>query len=189
MRGGQGRDWGRAGAAVVTFAILVVGFAAFAHRLGRWNITAPIVFVVSGSVLSQIAEPPRATEVLWVKLVAEVTLALVLFHDAAQVRPRDIAAERALEARLLLIAFPLTILGGYLLAQVPFPAQPLMLSLLVAAALAPTDAGLGAATVLNPVVPVRIPRNPADRSPTPARPRAEFGYSSRSPGLGAPCAA
>ena len=32
------------------------------------------------------------------------------------------------------------------------------LALLLAAALAPTDAGLGAATVLNPVVPVRIRR-------------------------------
>lgn len=146
------------GAALVTFAVLVVAFAAFAQRLGRWNITAPIVFVVAGAVLGQVVEPPRATEVLWVKFVAEVTLALVLFHDAAQVRPRDIAAERGLVARLLLVAFPLAILAGFLLARALFPEQPVMLSLLVAAALACTDAGLGAATVLNPVVPVRIRR-------------------------------
>ena len=36
--------------------------------------------------------------------------------------------------------------------------MPVMVALLLAAALAPTDAGLGAATVLNPVVPVRIRR-------------------------------
>jgi NhaP-type Na+/H+ or K+/H+ antiporter len=36
--------------------------------------------------------------------------------------------------------------------------MPLMFALLLAAALAPTDAGLGAATVLNPVVPVRVRR-------------------------------
>lgn len=146
------------GTAVVTFAVLVVAFAAFAHRLGRWNITAPIVFVVAGALLGLSFEAPRATEVLWVKLVAEVTLALVLFHDAAQVRPREIAGERTLVARLLLVAFPLSILAGFLLARALFPDQPVMLSLLVAAALAPTDAGLGAATVLNPVVPVRIRR-------------------------------
>ena len=39
-----------------------------------------------------------------------------------------------------------------------FPAMPVMVGLLLAAALAPTDAGLGAATVLNPVVPVRVRR-------------------------------
>jgi NhaP-type Na+/H+ or K+/H+ antiporter len=36
--------------------------------------------------------------------------------------------------------------------------MPVMVALFLAAALAPTDAGLGAATVLNPVVPVRIRR-------------------------------
>ncbi len=146
------------GPAVVTFAVLVVAFAAFAHHLGRWNITAPIVFVVAGAVLGLTIEPPRATEVLWVKVVAEITLALVLFHDAAQVRPRDIASERNLAGRLLLVGFPLTILGGFLLARALFPDQPVMLSLMVAAALAATDAGLGAPTVLNPVVPIRIRR-------------------------------
>jgi len=146
------------GAAVVTFAVLVLAFAAFASRLGQWHITAPIVFVGAGALLGLTVEPPRATEVLWVKVVAEVTLALVLFHDAAQVRPREIAGERTLVARLLLVGFPLTIVGGFLLARAMFPDQPVMLSLLVAAALAPTDAGLGAATVLNPVVPIRIRR-------------------------------
>jgi len=39
-----------------------------------------------------------------------------------------------------------------------FPDVGIWLALLLAAALAPTDAGLGAATVLNPVVPVRVRR-------------------------------
>ena len=39
-----------------------------------------------------------------------------------------------------------------------FPGLGVWLALLLAAALAPTDAGLGAATVLNPVVPVRVRR-------------------------------
>ena len=92
------------------------------------------------------------------KVVAEVTLALILFHDAAQVRPSQIEADRGLIIRLLLVGLPLTVLFGFLAARVAFPAMPVMVALLLASALAPTDAGLGAATVLNPVVPVRIRR-------------------------------
>jgi sodium/hydrogen antiporter len=44
------------------------------------------------------------------------------------------------------------------IARVLFPDLPVMMALLLAAALAPTDAGLGAPTVLNPVVPTRIRR-------------------------------
>ena len=87
-----------------------------------------------------------------------MTLALILFHDAAQVRPRQIEADRGLIVRLLLVGLPLTVLFGFLAARVAFPAMPVMIALLLAAALSPTDAGLGAATVLNPVVPVRIRR-------------------------------
>ena len=93
-----------------------------------------------------------------VKLVAEITLVLILFHDAAQVRPREIGSDGGFYARLLLIGFPLTILLGYLVARLLFPDLPVMMALLLAAALAPTDAGLGAPTVLNPVVPTRIRR-------------------------------
>ena len=92
-----------------------------------------------------------------VKLVAEITLVLILFHDAAEVRPREIDSDRAFYA-LLLIGFPLTILLGYVIARDLFPDLPVMMALLLAAALAPTDAGLGAPTVLNPVVPNRVRR-------------------------------
>lgn len=91
---------------VITFAVLVVAFSAFAFRLGRWNVTAPIAFVLAGSVIGFTVDSPAATDVLWVKYVAEVTLALVLFHDAAQVRPRDMATDRGLVARMLGLAFP-----------------------------------------------------------------------------------
>ncbi len=146
------------GQTLFAFAVLVVAFSVFAHRLGRWNVTAPIAFVLAGSVIGFWTGPPAAADVLWVRAVAETTLALVLFHDAAQIRPRDMAADRGLAARALGIGFPLTVLAGFLAARALFPDQPAMLCLLIAAALAPTDAGLGAATVLNPVVPTRIRR-------------------------------
>ncbi len=146
------------GAAATAFAALVLVFCAFAHRLGRWNVTAPIVFVLVGAVIGLLGNPPTATEVIWVRVVAETTLVLLLFHDAAQVAPSDISSDKGLVARTLGLAFPLTLLAGFLLARLLFPEQPVALSLLIAATLAPTDAGLGAATVLNPVVPVRVRR-------------------------------
>ncbi|HEU5241557.1 MAG TPA: cation:proton antiporter, partial [Ornithinibacter sp.] len=144
--------------AVVVFLLLVFVYAATARALGRIDVTAPIAFVAAGALLSlglpELGE--RAQEAL--TLLTEMTLALILFHDAAQVRPRQITADRGLMGRLLLIGLPLTIAAGWLLGRLVFPGMPVLMLLLLAAAVAPTDAGLGAATVLNPVVPVRVRR-------------------------------
>jgi len=145
------------GAAVV-FAVLVLAFAAAARGLGRVYVTAPIAFVIAGAVISAVTPVPVADMAGEVRAVAEVTLALILFHDAAQVRPRQIEGDRGLVVRLLLVGLPLTVVAGFMGARLVFPAMPVMVGLLLAAALAPTDAGLGAATVLNPVVPVRVRR-------------------------------
>src|SRR6478736_912337 len=122
------------------FGLVVVGYVTAAHYLDRWNVTAPIVFTAVGTVIGIWFW--AGTDTTIVHGIAEIALALILFHDAAQVRPRQIRSDAGACARLLLIGLPLTI----------------WLALLLAAALAPTDAGLGAPTVLNPVVPVRIRR-------------------------------
>ena len=145
-------------AAAVVYAALVLVFAASARWLSRVHITAPIAFVIAGAVIAAAVPSSTVGTAGDIKAVAEVTLALILFHDAAQVRPRQIDADRGLVLRLLLVGLPLTVVVGFLAARVVFPAMPVMLALLLAAALAPTDAGLGAATVLNPVVPVRVRR-------------------------------
>jgi NhaP-type Na+/H+ or K+/H+ antiporter len=144
--------------AAAVFAALVLAFAVTARWLGRVYVSAPITFVVAGAVISAVAPSTTSDTAAVVKVVAEVTLALILFHDAAQVRPRQIEADRGLILRLLLVGLPLTVLFGFFAARVAFPAMPVMIALLLGSALAPTDAGLGAATVLNPVVPVRIRR-------------------------------
>src|SRR6478752_468096 len=144
--------------AAAVFAALVLGFAATARWLGRVYVTAPITFVAAGAVISAVTPSTTADTAEGGKVLAEVTLALILFHDAAQVRPTQIEADRGLILRLLLVGLPLTVLVGFLAARVAFPAMPVMIALLLGSALSPTDAGLGAATVLNPVVPVRIRR-------------------------------
>ena len=58
---------------------------------------------------------------------------------------------------VVLVGLPLTWWRGSRRPLV-MAAMAMMVALLLAAALAPTDAGLGAATVLNPAVPVRVRR-------------------------------
>ena len=60
--------------------------------------------------------------------------------------------------RLLGIGLPLTIGLGTLLALALFRGMSIWLALLVGAALAPTDAALGAGMMVNPAVPARIRR-------------------------------
>jgi len=141
---------------VAVFALLVIVFVTQSARVGRAHLTGPIVFVVAGIVLGLLVSGGADTRTS--RTIAEVTLALTLFHDAAQLQPREVRGDSVFTGRLLLIGLPLTIGAGYLLARGIFPGSSAWLALLLAATLAPTDAGLGAATVLNPVVPVRVRR-------------------------------
>lgn len=143
-------------AVVVVFALLVIVYVSQSARVGRAHLTGPIIFVAVGVALGLGSANPVESSTN--RTIAEVTLALVLFHDAALLQPREIRGDSLFTARLLLIGLPLTIGSGYLAARGLFSAGDNWLALLVAATLAPTDAGLGAATVLNPVVPVRVRR-------------------------------
>lgn len=142
--------------AVTVIALALVAFAAWSALLERRDITAPIVFTAVGGVVGLWLVHQPQSEL--VRGLAEFTLALVLFHDAAEVQPHALRRDAGLYARLLLIALPITVVLGYVLARLLFPAASGWLALLLAAAVAPTDAGLGAATVLNPIVPVRVRR-------------------------------
>ena len=144
-------------AGICVFAFLVVVFVSQSARFSKAYLTGPIVFLVVGGVVGRTLVDAVA-EGAAIQTLAEVALVLVLFHDAAELQPRELRADSAFTARLLLVGLPLTIGAGYLLARALFPEIGVWLALLLAAALAPTDAGLGAATVLNPIVPARVRR-------------------------------
>jgi NhaP-type Na+/H+ or K+/H+ antiporter len=129
-------------------------------RLERFDVTAPIIFVLAGLLLTHGPLAPLGFEPSHelVKALAEITLVLVLFSDASRVRLRDLRADAGLCLRLLGIGLPLTIGLGALLAFALFSGLSIWLALLVGAALAPTDAALGAGVMVNPAVPARIRR-------------------------------
>ena len=141
-------------------AALVFAWGTLSARLERFDVTAPIVFVVAGLLLTHglLAPLGFAPSRELVKALAEITLVLVLFSDASRVGLRDLRADSGLCVRLLGIGLPLTIGLGTLLALGLFDGMGIWVALLVGAALAPTDAALGAGVMVNPAVPERIRR-------------------------------
>jgi NhaP-type Na+/H+ or K+/H+ antiporter len=141
-------------------AAVVFAWGTLSSRLERFDVTAPIIFVLAGLLLTHgpLAVLGYAPSPELVKALAEITLVLVLFSDASRVRLRDLRADVGLCLRLLGIGLPLTIGLGVLLALALFNGMSIWLALLVGAALAPTDAALGAGVMVNPAVPARIRR-------------------------------
>ena len=141
-------------------AALVFGWGTLSARLERFDVTAPITFVVAGLLLTHgpLAVLGVTPSRELIKELAEFTLALVLFSDASRVGLHELRVDAGLYLRLLGAALPLTIGLGTLLALALDGSAGIWLALLVGAALAPTDAALGAGMMANPLVPARIRR-------------------------------
>ena len=88
--------------------------------------------------------------------LAELTLALLLFADAATANLDELKRFSGIPIRLLLIGLPLTILLGFGAGVVLFGELGLLEIALLATMLAPTDAALGKAVVTNKAVPSNI---------------------------------
>ena len=139
---------------------LVFAWGTLSARLERFDVTAPIVFTAAGVLLTHGLLAPLGitpgSEV--VKVLTEATLALVLFSDASRVALHQLRADLGLCLRLLGIGLPLAIGPGTLSAFILPGVSDIWLALLIGAALAPTDAALGAGMMVNRAVPARIRR-------------------------------
>jgi len=143
--------------------LLIAGGAIFlwsvlSARLEHADLTAPIAFVAVGGLSAAVGlvDVPSAPETL--KPLVEITLVWVLFSDAAGVPFGQVRRDLGRCLRLLAVGLPLTVVAGWALADVFFPGLGGWLALLVAAALAPTDAALGLPVVTNPAVPSGVRR-------------------------------
>ena len=142
----------------VAIAAGIILFALFAKRLENTVITPPLVFAAFGLLIGDfgLGWADLTFENHFIHGLAEITLILVLFSDAARIDLKDLRKDHNLPARMLLIGMPLTIIFGTAVAL----ALPLGFSFweaaLLAAILAPTDAALGQAVVSSRFVPARI---------------------------------
>jgi NhaP-type Na+/H+ or K+/H+ antiporter len=141
-------------------AAVFVTYALVSSRLDRLSVTAPIVFLVTGAILGPAglgwlsltleAEPST--------LLLELTLAILLFTDASTVSVGDAEEDARFPARLLLLALPLTIALGAVLAVLLFPAEGWAMAAVIAVILAPTDAALSLPLLANTAIPARVRR-------------------------------
>ncbi|MEV4701751.1 cation:proton antiporter [Actinoplanes sp. NPDC049316] len=142
--------------ALALVAAVVFAWGAFSARLERADVTAPIAFVGVGILLAPAVHTDAGAA--GVTVLTEVTLAWVLFSDAARVGLRELRGDSAVYGRLLALALPLTVVAGAAGAWALLGASLPWYALLVGAALAPTDAALGAVVITHPAVPARIRR-------------------------------
>lgn len=145
------------GLLITVMTALAIGYSMAAKRLERWNISAPMVFLVVGVVVFWLV-PDLSIDDRAVHFITEITLVVILFHDASSVRLGALQHHPGLPLRLLLIGFPLALIATFGASYWILPSVGVAGALLLAGALTPTDAGLGAPTILNPAVPNRIRR-------------------------------
>jgi NhaP-type Na+/H+ or K+/H+ antiporter len=143
---------------ITTFVLTVFLYSLVSRRLESTVITAPIVFTLVGMLLYRLpatfTDPELKRQGLL--LVAEIGLVMTLFTDAAHINFKSLTASGSLPTRLLTTGMLLTILLGAAAAMLVFPEFGWLEAGILAAILAPTDAGLGAVIVNSPYVPTRI---------------------------------
>ena len=103
--------------ALASAAGILIVYAALSRALDRTPVSAPIFFLSAGLIcgnkgLGWIDLGPTSEQV---RVLAELTLTLVLFADASRIDVAALRREYTVPARLLGIGLPLTILAGWVL--------------------------------------------------------------------------
>jgi sodium/hydrogen antiporter len=139
-------------------ATLVLGYGLVSRRLSPTVVSAAMFFLAGGvligpSALDLVTLPETSTTI---EMLAEITLALVLFADASRIRLHVLRRQTTIPSRLLGIGLPLTIVAGTLAALILLPQLLLAEAVVLAIILAPTDAALGQAVVSDTRLPSRV---------------------------------
>ena len=143
---------------ILFFTFLVFLYSLFSKKLEKTVVTAPILFCAAGMLIllyNPVKEEIGVDMKTLLKL-AEVGLVMTLFTDASHVNRQILRRNKYQPVRLLTTGLLLTILLGALAAMVIFRQLTIWEAGILAAILAPTDAGLGQVIVNSPKVPERI---------------------------------
>jgi NhaP-type Na+/H+ or K+/H+ antiporter len=142
-------------AILAAFAFL---FSVIAGRIERSAITGPMIYVLFGLLAGPMVFGFLKMDVQAVELrvIADLTLALVLFIDAANADLSTLRTHAIIPRRMLLIGLPLAIALGIGAGWVIFPELGFYEVCLLATMLAATDAALGKGVVTNQAVPARL---------------------------------
>ena len=140
------------------FALIIFVYSTLARGIEKTPFGGALLFVATGYVLG-----PDVTGLVSIdidrhglRIIAEVTLALMLFTDAAKANLGVLGRSYKIPSRMLIIGLPLTIFLGFVCAYWLLPNLTIFEMALLATMLAPTDAALGKAVISNKLVPAGI---------------------------------
>ena len=139
-------------------ALLIFAYGLFSRLSERSPISAAMVFVSVGIIAGPLGFDlvELGLNSSTVRVLAELTLILVLFVDASTIDIPSLIQVKGLPFRLLFIGLPLTMVLGIFLAVPFFFSMGLWTIALMALILSPTDAALGMPVVTSPLVPEKI---------------------------------
>jgi NhaP-type Na+/H+ or K+/H+ antiporter len=143
---------------IIFAALLIFCYGLISRVSERSPISAPMVFagigILAGPLALDLFEVSLNATI--VKLIAEITLVIILFVDASTVNLQTLRTNRGMPLRLLGIGLPLTMVLGFVAAAWLTNVQNLWVAALVALILSPTDAALGQAVVASKSLPEHI---------------------------------
>lgn len=146
----------------VSLAAVTLAYTLVARRLQTWNITAPMAFAGAGMLIGsgwlgqwELGIKPTDN---WFMGIAEFSLAMLIFSDSSKLSLREVERDHRPVARLLCLAFPLTLLAGLGACMLLFPQFGWQVALLTALLLCPTDSALAGGAITDERVPARIRR-------------------------------
>jgi NhaP-type Na+/H+ or K+/H+ antiporter len=143
---------------LAALATLFFLYSVIAGRIERSVLSGPMVFVILGFIMGPLVLGWIGGDVSnkELRVIADLSLALILFVDAAT---SDLSALRRkihIPARMLLIGLPGAIILGFCLALFIFDELSLFEAAILGTMLAATDAALGKPVITNKSVPTRI---------------------------------
>ncbi len=143
---------------LAVLALLAFAYCLISGKISRLPVSGPILFVAAGLALGPAGLGWLADDVgrTGMRILVDLTLAVILFSDAANANFSVLRRQWELPARLLLLGLPLAIGLGLLAAAWLFSALTLYEAAILGTMLAATDAALGKAVVTNQTVPARI---------------------------------
>ena len=130
-------------------ALFIFCYSLVAGRLERTATSGPIVFVVAGLLMGPLGLGWFDGDVsrTGLRVLADLTLALILFIDAANADLSILKRQFRIPSRMLLFGLPGVIFLGTIIASLMFDALSLFEAAILGTILAATDAALGKAVV------------------------------------------
>ena len=139
-------------------ALFIFIYSMVAGRVERSVISGPMVFVTVGflvgpSGLGWLKGDASSNDL---RTLADLTLALILFIDAANADVSILKKQFRIPSRMLLLGLPGVIALGFGFAVLMFDGLSLYEAAILATMLAATDAALGKAVITNKAVPAQV---------------------------------